>query len=47
MRRYLERHPLTALMLRQVDPLIRQRTSYRDLLEARVPETETTTMDLP
>jgi hypothetical protein len=33
-RRYLERHPL-ALSLRQVDPLIRQLTLYRDLIENR------------
>ena len=33
-RRYLERHPLT-LSLRQVDPLIRQLTLYRDLIEHR------------
>jgi hypothetical protein len=33
-RRYLERHPL-ALSLRQVDPLIRQLTLYRDLIEQR------------
>jgi transposase len=33
-RRYLEHHPL-ALSLRQVDPLIRQLTLYRDLIENR------------
>ena len=33
-RRYLEHHPL-ALSLRQVDPLIRQLTLYRDLIEQR------------
>ena len=33
-RRYLERHPLT-LSLRQVDPLIRQLTLYRDLIAHR------------
>jgi transposase len=33
-RRYLEHHPL-ALSLRQVDPLIRQLTLYRDLIEKR------------
>jgi transposase len=34
-RRYLERHPPAPLLLRQVDPLIRQLTRYRDLLEGR------------
>jgi hypothetical protein len=33
-RRYLEHHPL-ALSLRQVDPLIRQLTLYRDLIQNR------------
>ena len=32
-RRYLERHPQLPLSLRQVDPLIRQLTLYRDLIE--------------
>jgi hypothetical protein len=32
-RRYLERHPPLALTLRQVDPLIRQLTLYRDLID--------------
>jgi transposase len=36
-RRYLERHPPTPLTLRQVDPLIRQLTLYRDLLQGRAP----------
>jgi transposase len=36
-RRYLERHPPAPLTLRQVDPLIRQLTRYRDLLEGRAP----------
>jgi transposase len=36
-RRYLERHPPTPLTLRQVDPLIRQLTRYRDLLQGRAP----------
>jgi transposase len=36
-RRYLERHPPTPLTLRQVDPLIRQLTLYRDLLQGRPP----------
>ena len=34
-RRYLERHPQLPLSLRQVDPLIRQLTLYRDLIESR------------
>ena len=34
-RRYLERHPPTPLTLCQVDPLIRQLTHYRDLLQGR------------
>jgi transposase len=34
-RRYLERHPPAPLTLRQVDPLIRQLTRYRDLLQGR------------
>jgi transposase len=34
-RRYLERHPSAPLTLRQVDPLIRQLTRYRDLLQGR------------
>ena len=36
-RRYLERHPPVPLTLRQVDPLIRQLTHYRDLLQGRAP----------
>ena len=32
-RRYLERNPQPPLSLRQVDPLIRQLTLYRDLIE--------------
>ena len=32
-RRYLERQPQLPLSLRQVDPLIRQLTLYRDLIE--------------
>lgn len=35
LRRYLERQPPLALTLRQVDPLIRQLTLYRDLIERR------------
>jgi transposase len=34
-RRYLERHPVPTLTLRQVDPLIRQLTLYRDLIERK------------
>lgn len=34
-RRYLERNPQMPLSLRQVDPLIRQLTLYRDLIEQR------------
>jgi transposase len=32
-RRYLERHPQLPLSLRQVDPLIRQLTEYRDFID--------------
>jgi transposase len=35
-RRYLERGPQLPLNLRQVDPLIRQLTLYRDLIESRI-----------
>ena len=35
MRRYLEHNPQLPLSLRQVDPLIRQLTLYRDLIETR------------
>ena len=34
-RRYLERNPQLPLSLRQVDPLIRQLTLYRDLIDTR------------
>jgi len=34
-RRYLEHHPQLPLSLRQVDPLTRQLTIYRDLIEKR------------
>ena len=37
-RRYLERHPQLPLSLRQVDPLIRQLTLYRDIIENRTQE---------
>src|SRR5262249_8080521 len=34
-RRYVERQPAVPLTLRQVDPLIRQLTLYRDLIDRR------------
>ena len=37
-RRYLERKPPAPLSLRQIDPLIRQLTLYRDLIENRTQE---------
>ena len=37
-RRYLERNPQLPLSLRQVDPLIRQLTEYRDLIENKTKE---------
>jgi hypothetical protein len=37
-RRYLERTPSLAMTLRQVDPLIRQLTIYRDLIENQTKE---------
>src|SRR5262245_641070 len=37
-RRYLERQPATALTLRQVDPLIRQLTHYRDVIAHKTQE---------
>jgi hypothetical protein len=37
-RRYLERHSQPPVSLRQVDPLIRQLTLYRDLIEERTRE---------
>jgi transposase len=39
-RRYLERKPQLPLTLRQVDPLIRQLTLYRDLIDHRTQETQ-------
>jgi transposase len=39
-RRYLERHPQMPLGLRQVDPLIRQLTLYRDFIENKIKESE-------
>ena len=40
-RRYLERQPHTPLSLRQVDPLIRQLTLYRDLIRRTRPRRPT------
>ena len=37
-RRYLERKPQMPLSLRQVDPLIRQLTLYRDIIQNRTQE---------
>src|SRR5204863_6635148 len=37
-RRYLERNPQLSLSLRQVDPLIRELTIYRDLIESKTKE---------
>ena len=37
-RRYLERRPQMPLSLRQVDPLIRQLTLYRDFIQERTKE---------
>ena len=39
-RRYLEHNPQLPLSLRQVDPLIRQLTLYRDLIESRTQSKE-------
>ena len=39
-RRYLERHPQLSLSLRQVDPLIRQLTWYRDFIEGKTKESK-------
>ncbi len=39
-RRYLERNPQLPLSLRQVDPLIRQLTLYRDIIENRTQENQ-------
>lgn len=41
-RRYLEHGPQLPLNLRQVDPLIRQLTLYRDLIQARTQQDSTT-----
>jgi len=35
-RRYLERRPQAPLSLGQVDPLIRELTEYRDLIQQRI-----------
>jgi hypothetical protein len=40
-RRYLERTPQGPLSLRQVDPLIRQLTLYRDFIENKTKESQT------
>jgi len=37
-RRYLERHPAAPLTLRQVDPLIRELTHYRDVIAQKTQE---------
>lgn len=37
-KRYLERHSPLQLTLQQVDPLIRELTQYRDLIEERTKE---------
>lgn len=39
-RRYLERGPQLPLSLRQVDPLIRQLTEYRDFIQSKTQENE-------
>jgi hypothetical protein len=39
-RRYLERNPQLPLSLRQVDPLIRQLTLYRDFIQDKTKESE-------
>src|SRR3984885_6973572 len=41
-RRHLEHGPQLSLQLRQVDPLIRQLTLYRDLIQARTQQDSTT-----
>jgi hypothetical protein len=37
-RRYLDRHPAAPLTLRQVDPLIRELTHYRDVIARKAQE---------
>jgi hypothetical protein len=39
-RRYLERGPQLPLGLRQVDPLIRELTEYRDFIQSKTQENE-------
>ena len=39
LRQYLERRPAVPLTLRQVDPLIRQLTLYRDLIDRKTGDT--------
>ena len=39
-RRYLERHPAAPLTLRQVDPLIRELTHYRDVIAQKTYQEE-------
>jgi hypothetical protein len=39
-RRYLERGPQLPLSLRQVDPLIRELTEYRDFIQSKTREKE-------
>jgi hypothetical protein len=39
-RRYLERNPQLPLSLRQVDPLIRQLTLYRDFIQEKTKESD-------
>lgn len=41
-RRYLERQPSLPLTLQQVDPLIRELEQYRDIIQSRIKESETT-----
>ena len=38
--RYLERGPQLPLSLRQVDPLIRELTEYRDFIQSKIQENE-------
>ena len=37
-RRYLERRPHPKMFLRQIDPLIRQLTEYRDFIDLKIKE---------
>jgi hypothetical protein len=39
-RRYLERGPQLPLSLRQVDPLIRELTEYRDFIQRKTQENQ-------